>query len=104
MNALSNVSMRAIPDAEPTQIRSYGMSWDSGFAVDLPNKLVATDTTLNPKQTDSRHVTVARADEELAHAYEQITRADEQLSNDPARIYSAGASSWHGRLDARTSI
>jgi hypothetical protein len=37
------------------------------------------DTTLNPKQTDPRHVLVARADEELAHAYEQITRADEQI-------------------------
>jgi hypothetical protein len=38
------------------------------------------DTTLNPKQTDPRHVLVARADEELAHAYEQITRADEQIA------------------------
>jgi hypothetical protein len=38
------------------------------------------DTTLNPKQTDPRHVLVARADEELAHVYEQITRAEEQLS------------------------
>jgi hypothetical protein len=56
------------------------MSWDSGFAVDLPNKLVVTNTTLNPKQTDSRHVMVARADEELAHAHEQIARAEEQLS------------------------
>jgi hypothetical protein len=38
------------------------------------------DTTLDPKQTDPRHVLVARADEELAHAYEQITRADEQIA------------------------
>ena len=38
------------------------------------------DTTLNPKQTDPRHVMVARADEELAHAYEQITHADEQIA------------------------
>jgi hypothetical protein len=38
------------------------------------------DTTLNPKQTDPRHVLLARADEELAHAYEQITRADEQIA------------------------
>ena len=37
------------------------------------------DTTLNPKQTDPRHVLVARADKELAHVYEQIARADEQL-------------------------
>jgi hypothetical protein len=37
------------------------------------------DTTLNPKQTDPRHVLVARAEEEFAHVYEQITRADEQL-------------------------
>jgi hypothetical protein len=36
------------------------------------------DTTANPKQTDSHHVMVARADEELAHAHEQITRAHEQ--------------------------
>jgi hypothetical protein len=36
------------------------------------------DTTLNPKQTDPRHVLVAR-EEEFAHVYEQITRADEQL-------------------------
>jgi hypothetical protein len=56
------------------------MSWDSGFAVDLPNKLVATDTSLNPKQTDTRHVMVARADEQLAHAYEQVSRADEQIA------------------------
>ena len=34
------------------------------------------DTTLNPKSTDPRHILVARADEEFAHAYEQITRAD----------------------------
>jgi hypothetical protein len=37
------------------------------------------DTTLNPKPTDPRHILVARADEEFAHVYEQITRADEQL-------------------------
>jgi hypothetical protein len=37
------------------------------------------DTTANPKQTDSRHVMVARADEELAHAYEQIARAHEEI-------------------------
>jgi hypothetical protein len=56
------------------------MSWDSGFAVDLPNKLVATDTTLNPKQTDPRHVMVARADEQLAHVCEKITRVDEEIA------------------------
>jgi hypothetical protein len=38
------------------------------------------DTALNPKQTDPRHVLVGRADEELAHAYEQITCADEQIA------------------------
>jgi len=27
------------------------------------------DTTLNPKQTDPRHVLVARAEEEFAHVY-----------------------------------
>ena len=37
------------------------------------------DTTLNPKPTDPRHILVARADEEFARVYEQITRADEQL-------------------------
>ena len=37
------------------------------------------DTTANPKQTDSRHVMVARADEELAHAHEQIKRAHEEI-------------------------
>jgi hypothetical protein len=37
------------------------------------------DTTANPKQTDSHHVMVARADEELAHANEQITRAHEEI-------------------------
>jgi len=49
------------------------------------------DTTLNPKQTDPRHVLVARADEEFAHVYEQITRADEQalkLGHDAARLLS----------------
>jgi hypothetical protein len=34
------------------------------------------DTTLNPKPTDPRHILVARAEEEFAHVYEQITRAD----------------------------
>src|SRR3981081_1589110 len=36
------------------------------------------DTTLNPKQTDPRHVLLARADEELAHAHEQVARANEE--------------------------
>jgi len=39
-----------------------------------------TDTTLNPKQTDPRHVLGARADEELAHAYEEIKRTGEELA------------------------
>ena len=34
------------------------------------------DTTLNPKPTDPRHILVARAEEEFAHVYGQITRAD----------------------------
>jgi hypothetical protein len=38
------------------------------------------DTTLNPKQTDPRHVLTARADEELANAYSQITRAGEEIA------------------------
>src|SRR5437899_12381838 len=38
------------------------------------------DITLNPKQTDPRHVLTARADEELAHAYDQITRAGEEIA------------------------
>ena len=38
------------------------------------------DTTLNTKQTDPRHVLVSRADEELAHAYEQITPAGEDIA------------------------
>ena len=38
------------------------------------------DTTLNPKPTDPRHVLTARADEELAHAYQQITSAGEELA------------------------
>src|SRR3981189_3254624 len=38
------------------------------------------DTTLNPKQTDPRHVLLARADEELAHAHEQIARANEEIA------------------------
>jgi hypothetical protein len=59
---------------------SYVMSWDSGFAVDVPNKLVATDTTLSPKQIDPRHVVAARADEALANVYKQITRVDEEIA------------------------
>ena len=43
------------------------------------------DTTANPKQTDSRHVMVARADEELAHAHEQITRAHEEIGRTEAQ-------------------
>ena len=38
------------------------------------------DTTLNPNQTDPRHVLGARADEELAHAYEEIKRTGEELA------------------------
>jgi type IV secretory pathway VirB10-like protein len=38
------------------------------------------DTTLDQKQTDPRHVLTARADEELAHAYSQITRAGEEIA------------------------
>ena len=45
------------------------------------------DTTLSPKQTDPPHVLFGRADQEIAHAYEQIrqvteemARAEEQLS------------------------
>src|SRR5258705_9357369 len=56
------------------------MSWDSGFAVDLPNKLVATDPTLNPKQSEPRRVMVARVDEMLAQVFEQITRVDEEIA------------------------
>jgi hypothetical protein len=59
---------------------SYVMSWDSGFAVDLPNKPVATDTTLNPKSSDPRQVMVARVDEKLADVFEQITRVDEEIA------------------------
>jgi transposase len=39
------------------------------------------DTALDSKQTDSRHALAARADKELAHAYEQIARADEQIAH-----------------------
>ena len=49
------------------------------------------DTTPNPKQTDPRHVLVARTEEAFAHVYEQITRADEQvlkLGHDAARLLS----------------
>jgi hypothetical protein len=44
------------------------------------------DTTLNPKQTDPPNVLVARADQELAHAYEQIARADEELARAEERL------------------
>ena len=56
------------------------MSWDSGFAIDPPNKLVATDTTLNPKESEPRHVMFARVDEKLADVYEQITRVDDEIA------------------------
>ncbi len=39
------------------------------------------DTTLNPTQTGMHHGLVADADQELARAYEQITRADEELAH-----------------------
>jgi hypothetical protein len=44
------------------------------------------DTTPNRTQTDPRHVLVARADEELAHAYEQITQAGEELARAEERL------------------
>src|SRR6266436_8274162 len=38
------------------------------------------DTALNPNQTSPRHVLLDRADEELAHAYEQLTSAGEEMA------------------------
>jgi hypothetical protein len=38
------------------------------------------DTAPNPDQTDARQVLSARADEELAHAYEQIARVGEEMA------------------------
>jgi len=49
------------------------------------------DTTLNPEQTDPRHVLAARADEELAHAHEQITRAGEEIARAEETAFQAGA-------------
>ena len=37
-------------------------------------------STPDPKQADPPNVLVARADEELAHAYAQITRADQEIA------------------------
>ena len=39
-----------------------------------------TKYTSNPKETEPNDVLIARADERLAHVYEQIGRADEQLA------------------------
>src|SRR3981189_649233 len=38
------------------------------------------DTTLNPKQTDPRHVLLAHAYDQITRAGEEIARAEEQLS------------------------
>jgi len=38
------------------------------------------DTALDPNQTSPRHVLLDRADEELAHAYEQLTGAGEEMA------------------------
>src|SRR5258707_8571089 len=38
------------------------------------------DSTVNPKPSDPRQVLTARADEELAHAYQQITSAGEEIA------------------------
>src|SRR6266404_9573962 len=38
------------------------------------------EPTLNPKPTDPRHVLTARADEELAQAYQQSTSAGEEIA------------------------
>ena len=48
------------------------------------------DTTANPKQTDSHHVMVARAGEELAHAHEQITRAHEEIGRTEEQLSKLG--------------
>jgi len=71
------------------------------------------DTALNPNQTSPRHVLLDRADEELAHAYEQLTsageemaRAEEQLSKleqDAARTAAQRKRSWLGG-QARTRL
>jgi anti-sigma factor RsiW len=39
------------------------------------------NSTPTPKVIEPNNVLIARADERLAHAYEQIARADEQLAH-----------------------
>lgn len=48
------------------------------------------DTSLNPNQTDPRHVLLARADEELKHAFEQIKSADEELARAEQQLSKLG--------------
>ena len=53
------------------------MSWDAGFAVDLPNNPVDTDPTGNREQTGR---TAGGTDKLLAHVFEQITRVNEEIA------------------------
>jgi peptidoglycan hydrolase CwlO-like protein len=69
------------------------------------------DTALNPNQTSPRQVLLDRADEELAHAHEQLTRAGEEmaraeeqlskLEQDAARKAARRKRSWLGGRAAR---
>ena len=64
------------------------------------------NSTPNPQPTEPDDVLVARADERLAHAYEQIARADEQLAHvteqlldrDAARHASRGGPALRGLI------
>ena len=62
------------------------------------------DTTLNPKQTDPRHVLSERADEELAHAYNQITRAGEEIARAEEQLSKLERAARHAAPGKRRSL
>ncbi|HZC97855.1 MAG TPA: hypothetical protein VE267_17330 [Bradyrhizobium sp.] len=64
------------------------------------------DTTLDPKQTAPRHVLLARADEEVAHAYAEIKRADKELARADQRLskLERGAVPGNRRLFDRPAV
>ena len=66
-----------------TFIECWASSWTNRTALvwGTPDRKGAPmDSAVMPKSTEADHVLASRADERLAHAYQQIASADEQLA------------------------
>jgi hypothetical protein len=62
------------------------------------------DTALNPNQTSPRHVLLDRADEELAHAYEQLTSAGEEMARAEEQLSKLEQDAVHTAAQRKRSL